>query len=288
MSSNPYTPQPTADGSYTFFSDTFGEQFHSVYGARQEAQGIYVQGCKLAKKAQQQNIIRLLDICYGLGYNSAAALAEIWRVNPHCRVELVGLELELEVIQSAITHGLLHQWESPIPELLQQLTQAQVINTPQLQGKLLIGDARQTIQTLTQQGFQADAVFLDPFSPPKCPQLWTVDFLRLVAQCLANTGLLATYSSAAAVRRGLQLAGLNITSVYGTERKAPGTLASHTAQLPPLSQKEEEHLQTKAAVPYRDCTFQGTAEEIKQQRQAEKATSNLASSNQWKKKWYGQ
>lgn len=287
MSSPAFRPQLTADGSYTFFSATFGEQFHSIYGARQEAQGIYVQGCQLCQKAQQHGTIRLLDVCYGLGYNSAAALAAIWRVNPNCQVELVALELDIEVIQSAIAHALLDQWSAPVSTLLQRLAQAQTLDTPQLRGELLLGDARQTIQILTQRGFQADAIFLDPFSPPKCPQLWTVEFLSLVAQCLAPTGLLATYSSAAAVRRGLQLAGLTITSIYGTARKAPGTLASQQLSLPPLSPKEQEHLQTRAAIPYRDRDLQATPQEIQQQRQTEQTHSSLESSNQWKKRWYG-
>jgi tRNA U34 5-methylaminomethyl-2-thiouridine-forming methyltransferase MnmC len=287
MSSYCFTPQLTADGSYTFFSEAFDEQFHSLHGARQEAQGIYVQGCQLVQKAQQQGRIRLLDVCYGLGYNSAAALDAIWRVNPNCRVELVALELDIAVVQSAIDHALLDQWRIPVPELLQQLAQEQRIDTLHLQGELLVGDARQTIQTLPQRGLQADAIFLDPFSPPKCPQLWTVEFLSLVAQCLTPTGILATYSSAAAVRRGLQLAGLTITSVYGTERKAPGTLASHSLAFPLLSQKEQEHLQTRAAIPYRDQGLQATPQQIQQQRQIEQANSSLESSNQWKKRWYG-
>ncbi len=280
-----FTPQLTADGSYTFFSERFGEAFHSTYGASREANKIYVQGCQLMEKAQTNSTLSLLDICYGLGYNTAAALEIIWQANPSCKVELVGLELDIEVPQTTIKHSLLQQWKSPIPDLLAELTQTQIVQTPQLTAKLLIGDARTTIQSVQQSGFQAEAIFLDPFSPPKCPQLWTVEFLNLVGKCLTPTGILATYSNAAAVRNSLQLAGLNIASLYATEGKKPGTIASHGFDLPCLSQKEREQLQTKSAIPYRDRDLQDTANNIKQRREVEQAASSLESTTQWKKRW---
>ena len=86
-----FTPQITADGSFTFFSDEFGETFHSRQGASEEAELKFVLPTDLRSKALQPSL-NLLDVCYGLGYNTAAALATIWAVNPSCRVELVGLE----------------------------------------------------------------------------------------------------------------------------------------------------------------------------------------------------
>ena len=77
-----------------------------------------------------------------------------------------------------------------------------------LQANLLIGDARSLILQVHKSGFQADAIFLDPFSPPQCPQLWTLEFIQKVSECLHENGLMATYSCAAAVRTALLTAGL--------------------------------------------------------------------------------
>ncbi|NEQ42651.1 MAG: hypothetical protein F6K00_03440 [Leptolyngbya sp. SIOISBB] len=155
-----------------------------------------------------------------------------------------------------------------------------------LAAHLLVGDARQQIQTLVEQAFQADVIFLDPFSPPRCPQLWTVEFLSLVAQCLHPQGILATYSCAAAVRAALKLAGLQIGSLVAPGRRWPSTLASHTAQnLPPLSQQEQEHLATRAAVPYRDPSLQDDAAAIQRRRSQEQAQSSLRSTGEWRRRW---
>lgn len=90
---------------------------------------------------------------------------------------------------------------------------------------MLIGDARTTIQVVQASGFQVDAIFLDQFSPPNCPQLWTVEFLEQVAKCLSSTGRLATYSCTA-LRTALLAAGLKIGFTPPVGRRSTGTVAT--------------------------------------------------------------
>jgi tRNA U34 5-methylaminomethyl-2-thiouridine-forming methyltransferase MnmC len=286
-SSNSFTPQMTADGSQTFFSQEFGELFHSHHGAKQEAELKFVQPTQLTLKAQQ-SVVSVLDICYGLGYNTAAAIAAIWQVNPHCLIEWIGLESNVTVPKVAIEQNLLDDFPESIRNVLAQLAIDFHAKTENFNGQLLLGDARQTIQQVRQLGFLADAIFLDPFSPPNCPQLWTVEFLGVVTNCLKPSGYLATYSCSAAVRTALMEAGLNIGSTSPVGRKSPGTVASFSAvDLPPLSLQEQEHLQTRAAIPYRDPSLADTSETLLQRRQQEQQISSLEPTSRWKKRWVG-
>ncbi len=290
-----FTPQVTKDGSYTFFSDEFQEAFHSYHGAKQEAEIKFIKPTQIQNLARNNNSIRILDICYGLGYNSAAALGAIWQVNPQCYIELIGLEITAEVPQQAIANNLLSLWKQPIPQLLSELATNHQVTTSLLQGNLLLGDARETIQQLRQKQWQADGIFLDPFSPPKCPQLWSVEFIAKVAQCLNPRGKLATYSCAAAVRTALSLAGFKFGSTLGLGRKSPGTVASfgdnqelqpnENSVFLPLSLQEKEHLQTRAAIPYRDIHLRDSAEVILERRRKEQEASDLEPTSQWKKRW---
>jgi len=280
-----FTPQLTDDGSFTFFCEEIGEAFHSTQGAKQEAQLKFVEPCQLATKAQQP-IVRILDVCYGLGYNSASALERIWASNPHCRVELVALELNPVVTRAAIAYDLLRNWSQLIPELLAELATSGIVENNYFQAQLLIGDARINIKQLAQSGFQADGIFLDPFSPPRCPQLWTVEFIERLASCCAKTGKIATYSCAAAVRTAMLAAGLQISETLQVGNRQPGTVASFSAaNLEPLSVRSQEHLQTRAAVPYRDPQLSDSPPVILQRRYLEQAASSLEPTSHWKKRW---
>ena len=283
--SQQFDPCITDDGSYTFFSEEFGQTFHSKYGAKEEALFKYAIPTLLAEKASRGHL-RILDICYGLGYNSAAALSTIWRSNPDCTVEIIALELDRSVAISAIEHQLFSEWEDPIPQLLAQLARQELINTSKLKAELICGDARQTIQQAIDRGFIADAIFLDPFSPLSCPQLWTVEFIDRVAKCCDGDGIISTYSCAAAGRAAMIQAGLSIAQITPIGRKAPGTIASFDpAQLPPLSQQELEHLQTRAAIPYRDPTLSDSIAKIVSRRELEQDDCGLETTSQWKKRW---
>jgi len=297
--------ETTDDGSRTFFSEEFNQLFHSHFGARQEAEEKFVQVTRLGSRAAHRSQLTILDVCYGLGYNTAAALTAIWRVNPQCRVYWYGLEADRDVPPAAIEANLLAPWPERVRDVLTELAQTGCVERDRFQARLLIGDARQTITPLwnapigngligTSIGtipthtipLQADAIFLDPFAPPDCPQLWSVEFLTNVARCLAIDGYLATYSCAAAVRSALLAAGLQIGSTPPIGRNTHGTAARWSADdLTPLDRRAWEHLNTRAAVPYRDPDGTDSAETLRTRRSEEQGQSSLETTTRWKKRW---
>jgi tRNA U34 5-methylaminomethyl-2-thiouridine-forming methyltransferase MnmC len=283
-----WMPQLTQDGSFTFFSEEFGEAFHSYQGAKTEAFQKFSDAIELHKTAEQSTV-KLLDVCYGLGYNTAAAIEVIHKVNPNCIIEVYALERDATVPIGATHSQLLEYWSPEVQTILKLLAYDHECIRDNVKAKLLIGDARQTIQHLS--NFQADAIFFDPFSPRKCPQLWTIEFFQLVARALAPTGKLATYSRSASVRAALISAGLKIGTIPLGELHLPhewsqGTIAAWTAEtLHPLSQMEQEHLNTRAAVPYRDRTLQDSAEEILERHAQEQQSSQVESTSSWRRRW---
>lgn len=285
-----WVPQLTQDGSFTFFSEEFGETFHSHQGAREEAFLKFALATDLEKRAQQ-DCLRLLDVCYGLGYNTAAALETIWKVNPECIVEVYGLELDETVPSSAIAPPLIDAWSPTVQTILKAIALEHHCTTPRIKATLLIGDARQTIEQICQSGFLADAIFFDPFSPRRCPQLWTVEFFTQVACCLTPNGKLATYSRSAAVRKAMLEAGLCIGTIPLGETHLPhewssGTVGAFDAlSLHPLSQMEREHLQTRASVPYRDPNLRDSTATIVSRHQQEQNFSQLESTSSWRRRW---
>jgi tRNA U34 5-methylaminomethyl-2-thiouridine-forming methyltransferase MnmC len=226
-----------------------------------------------------------------LGYNTAAALEVIWAANPTCVVEVIGLELDETVPKAAISPLLLASWSTPVQTILQELALTSCCATKHLQAQLLIGDARQTIQSIQTANFLADAIFFDPFSPRCCPQLWTVDFFSQVVQCLAPNGKLATYSRSASVRAAMLEVGLQVGTIPVSDGHLPhewaqGTVGAFTStELNPLSQMEQEHLQTRAAIPYRDRTLSDSAETIRDRHQQDQRDCQHESTSSWRRRW---
>jgi len=274
---------PTEDGSITFWSETFQETFHSSHGAKHEAEAKFVIPAKIAEKARTQSQLNILDVCYGLGYNTAAAIACVLELGDStANLDIIALENNLEVPQKAIASGLVDIWQPAIAQILQTAAKDQIVKTEKLSLQLLIGDARQTISQVPAKW--ADAIFLDPFSPPHCPQLWTIEFIQLLANCLKPDGYLVTYSSSAAVRAAMLSAGLQIGEIAPIGRKSSSTIAAFPpTALPPISKTEADFLKTRAAIPYRDRALQGTASEIINLRKAEQNISALAPSSSLRK-----
>lgn len=91
-----------------------------------------------------------------------------------------------------------------------------------VEATVVLGDAR---STLAQQDWQADAWFLDGFSPAKNPELWDEDLMQQVGAHTKTGGTAATYTAAGFVRRNLENAGFNVTRIQGFGRKRHMTTA---------------------------------------------------------------
>lgn len=87
---------------------------------------------------------------------------------------------------------------------------------PDLHFLLIKGDAR---KALPWWSGQADAWFLDGFSPAKNPELWEPSLMAEVGAHTASNGTVATYTAAGFVRRGLEAAGFRVERAPGFGRK---------------------------------------------------------------------
>lgn len=78
--------------------------------------------------------------------------------------------------------------------------------------EVVLGDVRRTLPAWPGQ---ADAWFLDGFSPAKNPEMWAPEVMQAVARHTAPGGTFATYTAAGHVRRALAEAGFTVTRSAG-------------------------------------------------------------------------
>ncbi len=208
----------TQDKTETYHNETIGESYHSHTGAVQEAILKYAIPCKIREKAKSGKLV-ILDMFFGLGYNSAMAISEALDENPDCLIEVIGVEFDPAIVNNIQHVNPPISFYSHYKKLSSTNLQFTHNNVTV---KLLLGDAREIVPTISAK---FDAIFYDPFSPKNSPEMWSVDLFSHMYRNLHETGILATYSCARLVRDNLSEAGFLYDDGPKVHRRGPGTIA---------------------------------------------------------------
>jgi len=248
----------TKDGSYSLRSVFFQDNFHSLFGALEETKLKFTAPSNLQRfKGKSLNV---LDICFGLGYNSASLINELIKQKSY--LNLYALEIDKMPLEYSLRNkSFLKLWSPKVKKIFGSLYQKNYFEDQFFKCNVLWGDAREEINIIP-SSIKFDLIYLDGFSPQKCPQLWTIEFLSKVKEKLNSQGYLITYSSSAAVRKTLRNLGLEIFTIKPSFNNgtfwSQGTVAiskfdenklKSNSNFEKLSLMEEEHLLTKASIP---------------------------------------
>ncbi len=208
------------DGSYTLFSHDFDEPYHSTKdGALHESLEKHVKP-SLSLKSQHEKLT-ILDICFGLGYNTFATLYYIKIHKLNTKIHILSPEFDEALVRSLIHFNFPPEFDS-IKTIIQEVSQNLYYEDAQFKIEVLLGDARESIPKIKEK---IDIVYQDAFSPAHNPLLWTQEwFADIRAICKADA-LLTTYSSAAAIRLGLYENGFLIF-IHRAELMRYSTVAS--------------------------------------------------------------
>ncbi len=284
----------TKDGSYSLKSVYFQENFHSLLGALEETKIKFTAPSDLHRF--KGKCLNVLDICFGLGYNSASLLDELIKQESH--LNLYALEIDKKPLEYSLRNeAFMKLWAPKVKNIFESLYRNDCFEDPFFKCSLLWGDAREKINVIP-SAVKFDLIYLDGFSPQKCPQVWTIEFLSKVTKKLNPQGYLITYSSSAAVRKTLRNLGLEIFTIKPSHNNSnfwsQGTVAiakfdknkfKPNLTFKKLSVMEEEHLLTKASIPYKDKSLNASKEDIIKKRLEEQLLSNLVSTKKWRDKW---
>ncbi|MFT4304892.1 MAG: MnmC family methyltransferase [Candidatus Woesearchaeota archaeon] len=207
----------TNDGSITYFNEKYKEHYHSVSGAKEEALKKFIlpslKYLKLNKK------IKILDVCFGLGYNSAAAIDVIKKKYPNIKIEIIGLENDMNILNKILNNNIDFDSYSLIKKCINNNLYYENEN---LKIKIILNDAIKEIKNLNDE---FDLIFHDPFSIKKMPDFWSQEFIESEYNLLKNNGILTTYSCSKFFRNHLKKLKFKIYDVEPIGRKAPSTLA---------------------------------------------------------------
>jgi len=208
------------DGTNTLYSKEFDEPYHSTKdGALHESLEKHVKPSFSLKKEKEQLII--LDICFGLGYNTFATLYYIKKQKLSIKVHILSPEFDEGLVRSLDTFDYPKEFES-IRSIIQDISQNLYYEDEQFKIEILLGDARKSIPKIKEK---IDIIYQDAFSPAHNPLLWTTEYFKDVRAICEEDAILTTYSTAAAIRLGLYENGFLIF-VHRAEMMRYSTFAS--------------------------------------------------------------
>jgi len=257
--------EKTSDGSITLWDTAYKESMHSSSGAYQEAVLKHIYPSLLMNKLTKPLFI--LDVGFGLGYNILALLMELRERNYLKPITIHSFEINRNY-SDYIDSIVFNDNRDQLYTLLKYAYKEGQYETKGISIKIHFGDARQSINALTNIIF--DTVFQDPYSPSKNPELWTVQFFKLLYNIMSNDSILTTYSSAPQVRGALLSAGFIIGRGPSVGKKKEGTLASKGNKINIISDSDIINLLNDyRSTPYSDLSLHDSRDEILERRLAE-------------------
>jgi len=208
------------DGTNTLFSKEFNEPYHSTKdGALHESLEKHIKPLFMIHKNKCSLII--LDICFGLGYNTFATLYYIKKHQLKTKVHILSPEFDQELIGSLSTFEYPSEFDN-IKHIIDAISQNFFYEDEQFKVEILLGDARESVPKIKEK---VDVIYQDAFSPTQNPLLWTREFFSDIAKLCNSDAILTTYSTAASIRLALYENGFLIFIYYG-ERTRYSTIAS--------------------------------------------------------------
>ncbi|MCI5969028.1 MnmC family methyltransferase [Helicobacter sp.] len=203
----------TKDASITLYSAYFNEAYHSINdGALQETLHKHILpavALKLDSKKLESKMLNVLDICFGLGFNTLS-LYSVLKKRGFNGVVCVDSP-ELELLENLKEHPYPKELASA-KEVLCALEKKRAFKKGNFSIKLHLGDAREIlkgflaeIQKSSKEKF--NVVFQDPFSPLKNHYLWTYEYFKMLYALSSDDVVVTTYSCNSCMLYSAFLAG---------------------------------------------------------------------------------
>lgn len=218
-----YEKVKTKDGTYTLNSPLFDECYHSVHdGALNESLQKHVVP---ALRFCDKKTVKILDICFGLGFNTFATIYYVLKNNLDINATIYAPEFDETLLRSLKSFDYPQEF-AIIAHIIDTLLEKHVYKDERFTIKILVGDARKTTVGLS----QIDIIYQDAFSPKKNPQLWTKEYFKQLFEISSDEVVLTTYSIATPVRLAMYENGFRVYE-YKAHNARAQTLASKK-QLP--------------------------------------------------------
>jgi len=212
----------TEDGSKSLYLPELDETYHNRRGAITESKYIFIDW-GLDHFRNYNYPVNILEIGFGTGLNALLSLQYSEKhnlvINYHS-IEPFPLSAEE---WSKLNYHLDKYSEEQFMSLHRVLFGGSEAN--RIDKRFNLFKYRSKIQDLEFEKNKFDLVFYDAFAPSKQPDMWSLELLARVKNCMASPSLLVTYCSQGQFKRNLKSLGFNTEHPVGPLGKKEMTIA---------------------------------------------------------------
>jgi tRNA U34 5-methylaminomethyl-2-thiouridine-forming methyltransferase MnmC len=205
----------TSDGSFSLLNTQLQETYHSVHGALQESNHVFIgNGFDYFVETNPGKAIRVLDVGIGTGLNALLTLeaAQERHVDVHYTT------LETSPLPSSIWSQLNYGTSNVLQKHFCGLHEAPWDKEEKLALHFTLLKINKPVQDVVFGSF-FDLVYYDAFAPSKQPAMWEFAVLKNVADRISKGGVFVTYCAKGQLKRDLRSLGMTVETLSGPPGK---------------------------------------------------------------------
>lgn len=207
----------TRDGSHTISIPAMQVTYHSIHGAIQESEHVFIHAGLEHVSFSTDKPLRIFEMGFGTGLNALLTLA--WAIDHKKNIDYTAIEpfpLENEETRTLNYAGQLDN--------VTLQTDFEKIHAAGWDELVLINDhfsLRKIKDSLEAVRFDSsfDLIYYDAFAPTAQPELWTEEIFSKLFKATNEGGVLVTYCSKSVVQRAMRAAGWQVEKIPGPHGK---------------------------------------------------------------------
>ena len=219
----------TADGSKTIHLVDWDEHYHSIHGAIQEANHVFIKYGLLffvdrktelkydfKHLEQSHKSLSLLEIGFGTGLNAFITLIEAQQLN--VPIDYVGVEAFPISSDELNAMNYVEQLNHSHPDEFKKMHQVPWETKQRITPNFSLTKQKKMVEGIDDVDYY-DLIYFDAFGPSVQPELWTETIFKKMYDSLQINGVLVTYSAKGSVRRAMQSVGFSVEKLPGPPGK---------------------------------------------------------------------
>ncbi len=208
----------TEDGSKTLYIKYLDETYHSIHGAVQEAEHVFVNnGLKRLKNCE----INILELGFGTGLNFLATINEYLKTDKNHIVQYFSIDKYPVIVKEVAELSYFQFFNSKnIKEIFEKIHEIDWGVSTEIVPNFFLTKINCDFFELKNLDLpKINLVYYDCFASKVQPDLWEKPLFEMVSEKMSTEGLLTTYSAKGSVKRILQDLNFLVEKVPGPPGK---------------------------------------------------------------------